>query len=427
MDLIRLYYDQRDIRPVTFIQLFMRFLGIYVEDGNIDTDENAPEYLNDIYIVSDFYMQRYEQLKIEVNQNRRPVLVFMDGWSLKNEELYTSIQYSTGEEAALLEQILKVLIDSAKRQGDEKSILDGITENDIPFIVNPFIQHQIVQSYVFTKCFYIDKELYRIAYRNYMEFLEDILQPKRREKDLFEFITLYTAYEVNYMCRRNKLRTSYSEHFLQNKCDKLLANGRSSHIALHLLRGDIYHELQEKRMQAMKEYMCIANQGNAYAWYKLGRLYKAVGSEPKKLAVCFEKALAQRPIYYQAWYQIAGCRELQGDYQGAVDAFAKIPEMLSTKRNAELLQPIEIEYIYKSYIRIASIYEEGMKDEREAFYYYKKADDIIRESAAQQYVRLMWDGFSDDKTCQRVTAEVAYHIGDGYVTNKINTLQEAIQ
>ena len=384
MDELRVIQNTTNVMPAQLVKCFLRFIGVYVHEG--ERIENTEGFLKDIYILDDqiCYDQLQEGICIVTKKGSDPLPVGI-----------TEIVYVRGKERVFLKNFAREILVVNKsyfKKKNNESLFGLFTIKDMKFLADQFVDNKIMQNISLTKCFYKNPWFREDAEKRYKSFLNQLISYMEKNegtvnKKTFLFVLLYTHYEMNCMYKKNDEPIHYAADRELEQCSYLLKKIGQNHIALRLLMGDILLELKGDTYEAYKNYIVLVPEKEiAYAWYKMGNVYSKVGSDVKLNNNYFIKATRLKENYYQAWYQLALGYERIKENERAVEAYKKVILELADKRQNGVLQPIEIEFIFKSFLRMEKIYSDCDNDSNREIWALKNEIQIIKEIEKQKFL-----------------------------------------
>lgn len=392
MELVRLYYNSMDVKPKVLIRHFLRYLGLYVEEVTDDSKQSAVSSVADIYYICS--AGEYESYAADCWDFSKAVFIFRDG-ALPVQESEISIVYKENEkDVDFLKEFLMKLSVVFRQQNTETGRLVRYTaklEEILKSIAVLYVNNNIMQSVLYTKCFYKQEELYRRALKHYTAFLGQLnqLQVEDDNEDMMKYIISYSKFEVNLICKNNSYEFLYPVEDLLEVCQEL-AKKYSSNEQIHILTADIKLELEERWLEASDEYASAQLAHCAYAYYKWGRIVRKYLKDYESALPILKKAVEIKPDYFAAWYQIGMCLEKKSDYFGALKAFQKIGGILERKYKNHLLAPVELEYLFKSLMKMAQIYKTELDNYVTAYAYSDLAESVKVEAGNTTYLSHVW-------------------------------------
>lgn len=388
MDIVRIYYNSIDVQPHALLHHFLRFLGFYVDER---TDGKEPEDIQsvvDIHIISDAYVQSDAGECIYPN-SEKTIFILKDGWKL-NDGVGWVINYAALTQDVFLFQLTEIICEIIGRNRDGAALLmrSGVQwKKTVRYITNKYIEHDMFESVVLTRCLYRKNSVIDRESRRYRAFVNDLsnVMDTLFESDLIRYTALCAQYEFDMVCKRNLLELIYSPAVMLEECEALLEYYVGNE-ELYLLKADILFELQNKWVDACDEYANEHIAQCAYANYKRGKIFGTLLKEYENAGLCLRYALQKKEDYCYAWYQLGECYEAGAKYASAIEAFEKVYDILKENYSAHLLEPLELEYMYKSVMKIAAIYKTRLNDYGSAHMYSNHAKLIWEEHAFDRYI-----------------------------------------
>ncbi len=378
MDELRLIQKTTNVVPVQLVTWFLRFLGIYVHEGE-QIDKDA--FLKDVYILDVSVCDAASDgIYVVCNKYNGPL-----------PSGVTKIIYTHGNEKEFLKEFARTLLIENKSyiERNGSSLLSLYTQTDIEFLADIFVGSKIMQTVNLTKYFYKNRRLLEYAQQNYKYFLDqlrDYMRANERtvKNKTFLFVQLYAHYEMNCVYKKNDEPLRYDD---LKQCSNLLEEIGKNHIALQLLMADILFGLQGDSYEAYKIYMdVVLNKEIAYAWYKIGCVHSKIGNDVKQCVPYFEKAVKLKPNYYQAWYRIAMCNEKTNRSDAAIKAYKNVIVSLNHKWQNHLLKPLEVEFIFRSFQRMEKIFSSKGGNPVEVAWAFKNEHQIVKDIEKQTFL-----------------------------------------
>ncbi len=424
MDLIRLYYDSRDIRPYIILRHFLRYLGYYIEEVTERSNTGGQESVADIYIMSNLYMEGQSR-RLDIEEDKT-IFVLKDGWEADNS-LISCVPYRleiTDEDFlfAFIEKLLEII---EKRESRCPSMIrsDPDWKKIVRNIAEAYLKSKLLWAELFTRCFYKQPTLYRNAIVKYKKFIEEIEKHKGnvQNADLLRYALLNAKYEANLISKKNFFEYHFSPDELLQECSSLLESYPGNE-ELYLLKADIMYELQDRWLGACDEYLVPSVAHCAYVYYKRGRIFRTKLKEPDIARKILEYGIELKGDYYCAWYQLASCYEDMGKFAEAIKAFRHICTILMKKYERHLLSPQELEYFYKAVMKIAVIYKTKLEDYTSAYAYGDLADEIREENAIDGYMEQMWNEDNDNDENKEKLKKIIYETIKEHVNLKLKEI-----
>lgn len=426
---ICLVYNNIDIYPSFFLILFFRMIGIYVNQFPVNYPAKpqncADQYFAVIYIMSEHCpheeLNRYKAFFDHYSQGSLFLAPFSSGDYSKSSEDTDSFvlypenpkQFNRLEKQTLLKRVISAVGRIVKEQ-DTSSFcwLDTHWErvkNDWERLADLYIKYDLLYLSLSGKFFYPDKRLFSQIKPSYIGLIKEILESiggwDEHDSRLYSrFALVNMAYELNTLCKKNDSPYIFNSRQLVDLCNNLMEQyGKSANLLL--LKGEIYEDLLKEYTSAYACYDAAhqkSNGRNAYVLYRRGLYKEKILLLWEDAIRDYEKALKIYPAYYRVKYRQGVCEEKLEHTHGAVDAYKKIFEILEDKSSVSCVSPTESEYLYKTSLKLASLYEYGAEDNYYAFRYYRKnrwicfsavrshfLETLIGEEAAEELIGIM--------------------------------------
>jgi len=223
MEIIRLFYDSLDVKPVTLLNHFLSYLGFYVEEITEATKPSKISSVADIYIISNNYM-KCRQNNLTIEPNSKTILICKDSWTV-NTKCHYSIQYKKSNEQD--EDFLLTLVSYLVSIPHPCKLLMHSVSNlnsVLKCIIKAYCKFRILPSMLYTHQFYKQRDLYKIALDNYRSFIGalDSLEVSDRDNDLVVFIRTCAKFEIDSICEKNSIIFCYPVEELNSTCLQLL-------------------------------------------------------------------------------------------------------------------------------------------------------------------------------------------------------------
>ncbi len=246
------------------------------------------------------------------------------------------------------------------------------------YVDNDLMLHGYSMGY-FYKCQKIEEEN-ALKFADAYKALTSCL--KGKEPTLYSiYARAYLACMVNEVCKMQDIRRRFSTKKLIEYLKTALGQDRGFS-NVYVLSGFLC-DLDSKYHRDAPDYYKKAYEsikGNPYAdyiCYRLGRCYEKIALDKKEAFFWYRKACEENPWDYRSIYKIAMEHKRNAEYEMACEKFRKIISIMENKKEADYLQPMEYEYLFKAYLEIGSIYFFFLKDAETAERYLKYCDQIL--------------------------------------------------
>lgn len=405
MDLIRLFYNTMDIEPSVLLHHFSRFLGFYIEANTKESESLGIDSLVDIYVIGDRFAKD-ERLVVDIENEEKSILILKNGWSASGLGLRT-INYEDDMDMRwflheLVDELANVLIGNETLSPRILQMgYDWI--RTMHHIADAYAEVNLLEASLFSRCFYKQEDLYHWSMKKYKRFINRIedYATVSENSDLLRYVLLYVKYEVDLVCKNNNLKSLYNSEMLLLECEELLDRYEENE-ELHLIRADILYELQGKWLDAAECYLDYETKHCGYAYYKCGKVLRSEVREYDDAIWLLNNAINYNKDYYQAWYQLAETHFGKKEYHEAIKCFERITDILREKFLEHILSPWELEYLYKAFLRIATIYKTCLSDNATAYRYGEYAEQIAEQKAIDKYVKIMLKDKSEIKNIIKI-------------------------
>lgn len=446
---IGLVYHNADIYPSIFLLLYFRMLGIYVHEHLTNLSKCLNRRRDNYFAVICLVSQRcpQEQLNdyIAPFQAASNKVIFLVPNDLQNKNtapsnlIQSTIYYNTISNSRSKIQLLNNLIDKLYPIDDSPSRFKGI-ENDqerikdnLKNLAEIYVKHDLQNLSLKGKFFYSNEYLFKDIQEQYIQLITDIFHSVHDwtdDENLFysrlAFINM--GYEFNALCQKNNEPYIYNSRHLLILCNDLIDRYGKS-VNLLMLKGQIYEDLLKQHSKAYECYTAanrMAKGFNVYTLYKLG-MYKEKNLYFWSDAIeDYQNALDLYPGYYRVLYRWGVCEERLEHTQKAISVYKRIYTIFNDKIAAHCLRPMEIEYLFKISLKLASLYEYNIGDVTRSYHYYRNAEktySLIRQSH-------FLETLMGKDTAEELNSIIEEHLNIDYVLDKIywyNRNQNAVK
>lgn len=366
---IRMTYTDTDIFLSTYILTFFRMTGIYVyervecEDVQTQKIMIYPEVSFDIEI----FILNDSDSKFAISPNTIVINMCEKESRYYNENLNIIYLEADDSPKICMEKLLECLCNSYDQFGMEKKCLLCLLEL--------YDQYNIMETILGTRFFAPDQDIYREVCVNYRKAVQRIYEINCGESKFLMFANVYLAYEYNYYCKRLKEVFLYDVNSILGILNDLASGSDEQWNDLDLLYAQVYDDLLEKYREASVYYAKAAEKGyNAFACYKMGNIWKREYGDPITALKYFTKAVDINPNYYRAIYKMAECYVSLQNIEEAKCQYMRIVQILQTRCYKQILRPMEIEYLYKTYKNLAKVERNDFNNINGAISYYENAE-----------------------------------------------------
>lgn len=401
MDRIKLYYDNSEIQISTYLLLYFRISGIYVDEKFLNLNQNSlieiqeyivkknHETINNIdYDAHIFIIDKENKHQLDnvikfapVHPEKSFVVTFsnilseteMNQFKKNNINLIIS-----DNEKTLLEELLKKL--------REENILYKTEYENLYTIYQSYWKYQLRDLLVISR-YSVVKDFDILS----QAFLDAILSlPKEDALSTtwnIQYARMYLAYECNMLCKIFNKRFLCSKDYIITKLKELLEikelNNKSSII---LLLAQTYDDLFSEYNIAYEYYLMPCTKNIAFSYFKKGEYWNIYGKNPTYAIKYYEKSLLLFPENYKTWYNLGISYLNLGKVEDSLSAFQYVNLILKKKYQSHHLNDLEIRYLYKSNELSGHIYHKYYSDYSKALSKYFFALDIWKTVNKDTYI-----------------------------------------
>lgn len=402
---ICLTYLDSDVRSVKYLLSFFRVIGIYVNER----------------IISD---GKLEEISLPFEKPDKDIDVMLAGSS----EIAELLERYRSEDTIFILTFSRTLYSENNPKGYIKNInvllgliqqlalryqQFGVEIKNLNVIANIFDKCCITETLLGTRYFYPDKNNYEILCPNYKNAIEQIVEVLKNNyrnnvnSNFLWFAMAYLGYEYNYYCKRLNQGFRFSHKDLLGTADDLWKSEKEVWKSVILLKAQVYDDLEGKAPQAYEFYkMSVVGKFNAFAWYKMGNIWQKKYRDRVIALKHFEQAVRINPLYYRAVYKVAECNLGLENIAEARDAYWKVIEILQNRYKRVLLCPIDVEYLYKSYVNLARIE-------------VNKYGDIFEAMRIYEQIEELWEKICDSSDTEDICSK---YIAESGLDNKFLTM-----
>ncbi len=354
----------------SFLAEFFRLAGIYVVEC-IDNDEDESPYQNkedcfDVTIDTCGSDKAFEfgsaidfgEIKVEIN---------------KTENIR---QWNQKQQIDVLKNVLEQIAISLG-EPPPGEVWDILVQT---YVMHDLVLHSLNLQYYFKKASFAVENAQNVFYAVQRELEAD--SEKITVKDWsyqhLEYARLYSKVKVNAGCKFMKQIFEFPIEELAEECIKCI-NKYHDFSNLKVLLGLCYEHEPIYAPMAIRALARALEEENAYCYsshiyYWLGKQYEAYKANWNDSVKNYE-ASYRRKHKYKNMYKIATAQRVAGEYKKAIESFAHIIDKLKEKIKLNMLDPLEVEYYFKSKAMIATIYFNDLKNYLGAIEY---GEDLFR-------------------------------------------------
>lgn len=376
---IRMTYTDTDIFLSTYILTFFRMAGIYVyervecKDAQTQKLMRYPEASFDIEI----FILNDSDSKFEIPPDAIVISMGKKESGRLNRNYDIIYLEANDSPEKCMKKLLEHLCESYDQFGMEKACLLNL--------LNLYDKNHIMETILGTRFFAPDQDIYREVCVNYRRAVQKIYELNCDESKFLMFAYVYLAYEYNYYCKRLNEVFLYDVNSILDILNDLASGSDEQWNDLDLLYAQVYDDLLGKYREASEYYAKAAEKGyNAFACYKMGNIWKGEYRDPITALKYFTKAVDINPNYYRAIYKMAECYVSLQNIEEAERQYMRIVQILQARRYKQILRPMEIEYLYKTYKNLAKIERNDHNNINGAISYYENAEYLWNQICDNQ-------------------------------------------
>ena len=354
--------DIKDINSTDYKELSKKILNGLASKGVIK-EENENVLVN---YISEILIQEFES----------------DSLSFKSINLKDDISKNI-DYTLIVEKILKKL---------EKQRL--ITKESNAFLLEMF---KLYQDNNMAKIEYIStsrsKEDIKEVYNSFMSFESLLFKRRNQSKEitkeelsLIDYARGYSVYQV----KRHLLKDMDDTYDIYKVINLLESKDNTSMIAITKLLGDIFNTIGKKG-KALKQYNTFIqnNEDKSYTsdtLYRIGDIIYDVGDVKKTYGTLytkkdslsfFEQSYSLDNDNYEALRNYAYVEEFENkEYYQAERIYQEIIKKLELLYKRKIIEPDELEVLFKTYFRIGRLYLKRLKKSELAEEYFMKAINL---------------------------------------------------
>lgn len=354
----------------SFLAEFFRFAGIYVVEC-IDNDSDESPYLNtencfNVTIDTCGSEQAFDfgpaldfrEIKININKNEN-----IREWKYKHQMI------------ALMDVLVRIaLLLGETPPGNIWGIL--IKE----YVMNDLMLHSLNLQYYFKRSSFAIENIQNSFYAVQSD-LESELEKINNcdpEYQYLEYARIYSRVKVNAGCKFMSQRFEFPIEELTAECTECI-NRYPYFSNFKVLLGLCYEYEPIYAPMAIRAFARALEEENEYCYsshiyYWIGKQYEAYHANWED-SVNIYKTSYKRKHKYKNKYKIAIAQREAGEYEEAINSFTWIIDKLQEKISLNMLDPLEIEYYFKSKTMISIIYFSDLKDYLGAI---EHGEDLIR-------------------------------------------------
>ena len=336
-----------------------------------------------------------------------PMGIFSDGtvfltrsWNLALGNEYS--KHFSELEDDIQEEILRLILKELTSALEEKGIpLDLETFNTIGHI---YVKHHLMKYLADMQYFrvYCDRHTKALGvFSNVESELREICNNTQKNNRYYNYARIYCASKANSAGIYNRIGIPYAVEELVNDCRKLI-NLETDFSNASVLLGLIYENLPAYSHEAIKAFEQALETVEPYRYayhiyYWLGKRYEAYDSRLKYAEKMYLRANDHKERF-RNFYKLGMINFKLNQYEESVEYFVKTLQQLTLKKQEQYLDPLEVNYYYKSSSMISYIYCFRREEPEKAIKYGIRAKELIENLDRNRYFK---DFYKDEAAIYR--------------------------
>ena len=357
MNVIKLFADEKNsIKEIMALKHILRYFGLYViENPQLDSKEYDVKSIADIYVVKkndnkEQYVNNYNWSKTILISNEsidynNDVSVIIDRTGCTSLQF---LQEFTDQLLSIIESDIACINNLIIQSDDYRNIIKAI--------IKVYTENDIFENSIYIKYFYPNELLYQEISKNYTSYIKKLIEiyEEYYNSDLLTYNIIFAMYEMNLACKKNNHAHIYPDDLISQISDEIKTRFKDNEEAI-LLSAEVACEFKNSWAKAANEYDTIYLEHCSYAHYKRGRILRKYVNDIVGAKEEINKAIEYKPDCYKAWFQYAVCNDDGRNILEAYTALNKVYEILYNNMKDEILSPVELEYLYKSLLRLRQL------------------------------------------------------------------------
>lgn len=354
---VRIIHNIKTRIDFSFLAEFFRLAGIYVIEC-IDNDEDVSSYQN----TPDCFDITVDTCGSNNASEYGPAVDFYkikniaggDGLiRLWNENVQKNVLRNVLVQMALL------LKKEPPGAGWETLIQNYVAYN--------LMLHSLNLQYYSKKPSYAIKNVQNVFYALQRDLESDLklISINNPERKYLEYAKIYSKVKVNAGCKFMNQGFEFPIEELADECRECM-NRYPDFSNLKVLLGLCYEYKPVYAPMAIRALVSALEEENQYCYsshiyYWIGKQYEAYTANWEDSVNSYKRSFKRRHKY-KNMYKLAVAHRVACDYEDAISSFTWIIDKLKEKIKLNMLDPLEVEYYFKSKAMIATIYFSDLKD-----------------------------------------------------------------
>lgn len=367
-----------------FLAEFFRFCGFYVGEKTIQTITSIEDMYNKPYDVYIWIPPVEDRLKIPnfiEQQNKHEMLYFQEIrrniLSIEEKDAEIKDIEITNKKSLLKECLEKMKISISVSDSVWNSLVNIYVDNDLMFASTSMQYYSMKNSFAIQD-----------ANAHFLNAYNQIIEIIRNDSDInrnARYAKLWLAVKINSTCEFQKKSLYFEPSELVEECKKLFYE-HTDFSNVKVLEGLCYEHSTDKGIdaiysfkQALRTEYCMEYSAAIYYW--IGKRYEAYKVRQNVAESYYQAAYNTNPKFRNI-YKLAVFAKNRNDFESTQIYFAKIIDILVETAKMNMLDPLELEYAFKSYQQMCHMYYDKCTDisiKYEKIVYYAQAAIGIRK------------------------------------------------
>ena len=357
---VLIIHDELKDRRTLCLSSFLQFCGIWTDSISDSRREEIGELLDGRYDLALYLLEKEQPLELD------PV------W----EDSVTLIDYGEPEQVtdavcrATIEKCLEMMQESHdKMEQCDIKILEKLSEIYID-------EHLRIYDYNGRYYFYSEKsseEAYNSYWKAYQELTN--ISPEEGNSGFVEYAKAYCIKCMHQLALPMKWVQRFDVSKVIETLQELVSNDKRFVSCWYLMgQLSVGERTTYLKFPAINYYQkCVSEMrqgrrpiiGIEKVYYAMGNYWEKVRKQWNRAIVNYEEAQAADRYSFRAIYKMGIYKEEEKrNYKGALNDYGRILDILREKQEADYMQPIEAEYIFKTLFRMLCIYMELSEDDQ---------------------------------------------------------------
>lgn len=351
---IKIVHDIQNRLIYNLFSEFFRFIGLYIGEGFIDTytEQEAEEDRKCFQL----FLCVFGGMNQEEITNTS--ITMMDEWVYVKAEDYALSSFDDFALESLKEKMLYVLGDLQRKSKEcEKTLQLAVVEK----IMDVYLKEKVLKASCQLQYYRMKAHLHKETEEIFQKALNELGEIEAKEEEGRKYLLyarLFCKQKINLACfyQENKPFANSVEK-LAEECEQLIKQYTDFSNASVML-GMIYEVSSENVRDAIEAYRdAISKDGEAcyashiYLW--IGNLYELY-EDYENAGIAYEMAYKLKRKYRNI-YKMGRMEKIRGNYQRELEYYEECIKYLEN-RTEKNMDPLEIEYYYKTGVLICYSY-----------------------------------------------------------------------